>query len=92
MTLPKSIKDAATAAFRDNTKLGLMPTNDREQAARFYEYIAGYTVGTKSELARLYNLERARFLRGQVRRIASNANEFAVEIRYIEKFRGEDDV
>jgi len=39
-------------------------------------------VGTQAGVARLYNLERAKFLRGQVRRIAGRALDFGAEIGY----------
>ncbi len=37
-------------------------------------------VGAQAGLARLYHLERARFLRGQVSQIAGRALDFAAEI------------
>ena len=80
--LAKNLKDAATAAFRDNSRLAELSPEERELAAQGYEQIAQQTVGTQAELARLYNLERARFLRGQVSRIASRAQDFADEIGY----------
>ena len=42
-------------------------------------------VGIKVTLAHLYNLERARFLRGEVEQIASSAPEYAKEIGYSER-------
>ncbi len=80
--LAKKLKDAATAAFRDNTRLAEMSPEEREQAAQGYEQVARQMVGTQAGLARLYNLERARFLRGQVSRIAARALDFAAEIGY----------
>ena len=82
MRLPQTLKDAATAAFRDNSKLADMTSQEREQAAQAYEEMAQQMVGTQAELARLYNLERARFLRGQVSRIAGRALDFAKEVGY----------
>ena len=82
MLLTKQLKDAATAAFRDNGKLAEMSQDDRELAAQGYEQMAGQMLGTEAGLARLYNLERARFLRGRVSRIASRARDFAAEIGY----------
>ncbi len=82
MTPPDAIKKAATDAFKDNGKRGDMSVADRELAARFYEGWAGQTTGRYAELARLYNLERARFLRGEVDRIAGTARAFADEIGY----------
>ena len=80
--LAQSIKDAATAAFKDNAKLANMTAQERETAARFYEVVAQQTVGTRAALARLYNLERARFLRGEVRHIAATALQFGQEIGF----------
>lgn len=40
-----------------------MSPDEREQAAQGYEQVAQQMVGTQAELARLYNLERAKFLR-----------------------------
>ena len=82
VVLPKQLKDAATAVFRDNTKLTEMSPEEREIAAQGYEQVAGQMGGTEAGLARLYNLERAKFLRGQVSRIASRARDFANEIGY----------
>jgi hypothetical protein len=82
LLLPQHIKDAATAAFRDNARLARMSTEERALAARFYEQVAQQTVGTRAELARLYNLERARFLRGEVSRIAPTAHQFGQEIGF----------
>lgn len=82
MPLTRTLKDAATAAFRDNDRLVEMTPEDRELAARGYEQVAGQMVGSEAGLAHLYNLERARFLRGQVGRIASKARDFAAEIGY----------
>ena len=59
-----------------------MSPEEREQAALGYEQVAQHMVGTQAGLARLYNLERAKFLRGQISRIASKAREFANEIGY----------
>jgi len=80
--LPKELKDAATAAFRDNARLAEMSPEARELAAQEYEHIAEQTLGMFAELARLYNLERAKFLRGQVEHIAATAHAFATEIGY----------
>jgi len=80
MKLDRRIKKAATSAFRDNPMLAEVSTEDREEAARFYERVAGEVVGTRAELARRRNLERAGFLRGEVERIAVDANLFAMEV------------
>ena len=79
MRLPTGIKDAATAAFRDNSRLQDMASADRELAALFYDEVAAQAVGNRSDIAREYNLERARFLRGQVDHIAATAVGFAQE-------------
>ena len=76
MLLTKTLKDAATAAFRDNGRLVEMTLEDRELAAQGYEQMAKQMVGTEVGLAHLYNLERARFLRGQVSWIASKGAGF----------------
>ena len=78
--LYRPLKKAATAAFVDNTLLGAISLADREQAAQWYEDFATEFVGAQSVLARLYNLERAKFLRGQVAHIAGAAPNFAKEI------------
>ena len=83
VVLPRQLKDAATAAFQDNARLKEISPEEREIAAQGYEQVAGQMVGTEAELARLYNLERAKFLRGQVSRIASRARDFANEIGYL---------
>ena len=77
--ISRQIKDRATAAFIDNTQLKQMTPEERELAAQFYELVADHTVGTRAELAKLYNLERARFLRGEVDYIAPIALKFAEE-------------
>ena len=64
--LPAKLKNAAEDAFHDNSLLSLIPPQEREQAAQWYTERAAHFVGTRVELARLYNLERAKFLRGQV--------------------------
>ena len=78
--LPLELKKSVEAAFHDNFVLSRILIEDREIAALWYEAFAEETVGSRAELARLYNLERAAFLRGQVARIAPNAPEFAREI------------
>ncbi len=80
--LPKNLKDAAEDAFQENPLLFNLAPQEREQAAQWYEAVAARTVGIRADLARLYNLERAKFLRGQVVRIAPDAPEFAREIGY----------
>lgn len=80
MDLPAELKEAATKAFRDNAKLTLMSLQARDQAARWYEQTAAHMVGTQAELARRYNLERARFLRGEVSHIAPTALLFDAEM------------
>ncbi len=82
MILEEKLKNAATAAFRDNSKLAEISSEERELAALGYEQVAQNMVGTEARLARLYNLERAKFLRGQVSRIASKARIFGNEIGF----------
>ena len=82
MILEENLKNAATAAFRDNQKLAEMSQEERELAAQGYEQVARNMVGTEARLAHLYNLERAKFLRGQVSRIASKARVFGDEIGF----------
>jgi len=83
MLLTKRLKDLATAAFRDNAKLTRLSQEDREASALEYEQQARNLVGNKVRLAHLYNLERARFLRGEVNHIARSAPEYAEKISYI---------
>ena len=80
--LSPALKDKAVAAFRDNRRLSEMSAEERETAALAYEQIAANTTGKEAELARLFNLERAKFLRGQVVRIAFRAPDFGREIGY----------
>ncbi len=82
MLLTKRLKDLATAAFRDNAKLSRMSVEDREASALEYEQQARNLVGIKVNLAHLYNLERAKFLRGEVDYIARSAPDYAEEIGY----------
>ncbi len=87
MLLPLKLKEAATEAFQDNRKLAAMSEEERELTAQGHEQMAEQMGGTEAALARLYNLERAKFLRGQVSRIASKARLFGREIGY---FRADD--
>ncbi len=80
--LPAKLKKAVEDAFRNNSLLALISPQEREQAAIHYDTVASQTVGLLFDLARLYNTERARFLRGQVARIAGTAPKFAKEINY----------
>ena len=82
MLLTKRLKDLATAAFRDNAKLSRMSPEDREASALEYEQQARNLVGIKVRLAHLYNLERAKFLRGEVDHIARSAPDYAEEIGF----------
>jgi hypothetical protein len=77
--LPQQLKSAVEKAFADPRKLAELSSEERELAARFYEEVAHSASGSKALLARLYNLERARFLRGEVKRIAATAVQFAKE-------------
>ncbi len=78
--LPMRLKKAVGNAFRDNSLLTALSPQEREQAAQWYENFVDQAGGTRVDLARLYNLERAKFLRGQVARIARHAPTFAEEI------------
>jgi hypothetical protein len=78
-TLPKEVKDKAWAAFKNNDLLAQMTAEERELAARAYEGAAEMTAGPLADAARLYNLERARFLRGSVPRIARSLRAFMAE-------------
>ena len=80
MLLTRRLKDLATAAFFNNEKLSAMSLEEREESALEYEKLAGRMAGTQLELARRYNLERAKFLRGEVAHIADSAPSFAAEI------------
>jgi hypothetical protein len=82
--LPKTLKDAAEDAFHNNALLAAISLQDREQAAQWYENVAAQTGGSLAKLAWLYNLERVKFLRGQVTRITRNAPTFADEIGYFQ--------
>ena len=80
--LPPKLKKAAEDAFRNNSLLSAISAQEREEAAQWYHDFAAEVKGTMPGLARLYNLERAKFLRGQVARIAYNAPTFANETGY----------
>lgn len=80
--LRAELKVKANAAFRQNWRLSEMTPGEREEAADYYESIALEVGGLRSGLAKLYNLERAKFLRGEVSRIASKAILYAREIGY----------
>ena len=68
----------ATTAFKDNSKLNLMTKAERQQAAKGYEEIAGMITKERSgSFAKEYNLERARFLNGEVNSISGTAAGFA---------------
>jgi hypothetical protein len=77
--LTPELASAANAAFRDNSKLVNMSAEDREYATQAYDRIAASVKGSKPTIARLYNIERAKFLRGEVPRIADRAVAFAKE-------------
>ncbi len=78
--LRAELKSLAQKAFHYNERLSEMTLEEREEVAQWYEDFAAEVVGTQSALARLYNLERAKFLRGQAGRIAFDAPKFAKEI------------
>ena len=79
-SLPAELKKAVKDAFHDNSLLALISPEDRERAAHWYDDVAEQTVGSRADLARIYNLERGKFLRGQVARIAQSAPDYAREI------------
>ncbi len=80
MDLQPELKESATKAFRENSRLVKMTLREREEAALWYDQIARRMVGTQATLARLYNIERAKFLRGEVSRIAATAVLFDAEM------------
>ena len=90
LPLSMHLKKAAVLAFRINVSLSQMSPQEREQAAQWYEDYAAETGGILSDLARLYNLERVKFLRGEVERIAHSAPKFAEEISYQRKGETDD--
>ncbi len=90
MLITRKLKDAASAAFQDNSKLSKMTLEERMAAAQQYEDLAKQMVGIKAGLARIYNLERAKFLRGQVSRLPHSAPAFAAEIGYFEEDQQKD--
>lgn len=77
--MTRELKDKASDAFKDNSKLNLLSELEREQAANAYEKIAELTGGKYAELAKQYNLERTKFLRGEISEIAGTAADFAKE-------------
>ena len=80
--LPRELKDLATAAFRDNRRRDQMTPEQREASAQAYEQISELTIGINADLARLYNLEHAKFLRGEIEQIEATARQFGERIRY----------
>ncbi len=77
--LPGGLKNACDAAFKDNSKLADISMADRLAAAREYELLAGRVGNREAEAARLYNLERAKFLRGECDHIAPKLPLFKAE-------------
>ena len=65
------VKEKAVMALRSNELLTNMTPEEREAAAQFYEWTARSRglKGSEARLARLYNVERAKFLRGQIPRL-----------------------
>ena len=53
-----------------------LTAEERELAAQLYEEVAGKTTGKFANEAKLYNLERAKYLRGQVDKIAPTLPAF----------------
>ena len=77
--IQSGVKDKATAAFGTNSKLAEMTMEERQAAASAYEQVAQLTRGSNQAPGRLYNLERAKFLRGEVDRIAPTLPAFKAE-------------
>lgn len=88
--LPPKLKKAAEDAFRNNGLLSSISAQEREEAAQWYYDFASEVKGSLPGLARLYNLERAKFLRGEVDRVAYNAPAFAKEIGYVRQEKQHD--
>jgi hypothetical protein len=78
--LPGEVKTLAVKAFRKNSLRDEMTIEQRLHAAEYYERVAQITTNSAAELGRLYNLERAKFLRGEIDHIPATADEFAKEI------------
>ncbi len=77
-SISDSLRRAASRSFRFNAELELISPEDRELAAQMYEKLAEHTLKSQN-LTRLYNLERAKFLRGQVDHILTPIQAFAKE-------------
>ena len=75
--LSKELMGKSSSAFTDNNLLSQMTMAEREAAAKGYEQIAELTKGRYKEIAGMYNLERAKFLRGEVSSVASKLEDFA---------------
>ena len=76
------IRHVANAALKDpsNAIRNVISVEQKAVAATMYERIAELQGAKKSaDLARLFNLERAQYLRGEVDRIAPDALAFALE-------------
>ena len=80
--ISNDLKEACSDAFKNNSLLSKISEEDRELAAKAYENMADGMQGAKADLARLYNLERAKFLRGEVDGIAGTANTFGDQIGF----------
>jgi hypothetical protein len=80
--IPDELKRRCSAAFQDNSLLSKMSAEDREQGAVAYENMADDMQNREAGLARLYNLERAKFLRGTVESIPGTAREFGEQIGF----------
>jgi hypothetical protein len=63
---PKAIEGSrrlVEGALKGRESLSKISPATRERAAQFYEEMANHTVNTLANPARLFNLERARYLR-----------------------------
>jgi RHS repeat-associated protein len=74
--IDEAIKNAAERSFRNNALRDRMSPEEREVAAQFYENLAALTRGRVSEDAALYNLYRAKFLRGEINSIPGTLAQF----------------
>jgi RHS repeat-associated protein len=72
--LPAELRQKANTAFRNNSKLSDMTEEEREAAAKGYDKVAQRVGGEKQALARRFNIERARFLRGERPTLPDRAN------------------
>ena len=77
--VPKALRNLAEAAFDNPAALNNMTAAEREAAAQGYTEISKVTGGSQAQLTALYNLERAKYLRGEIPTIQPNATLFGIE-------------